>query len=159
ELSEQISERQMRSADRRPSSAGAEGGERFGVRCIGLGRSGGERLHYPDMLLRTATGHTVAVELELSPKSGARLQRIIGRYVADRRVDAVLYLVDDDRRAREITATARRLGASKLIHVQRVQWSEQAGPPRAHSREAARSHARTPRGASRSLTPAAQAER
>jgi DNA-binding MarR family transcriptional regulator len=127
------SERQMRSHDGRS----AAGGERFGVRVVGEGINGGERLHYPDLLLETAAGHRVAVELELSAKAPARLERIIGRYVSDRRFDAVLYLVDDNRRAQQIRAAAAKLGAAKFVHVQSVVWSERAGPPRA-TRGAAR---------------------
>ncbi len=138
-LREIHSERHMRSHDKRAQ----DGSDRFGVRVIGEGPSGGELTHYPDMLLRTAAGNRVAIELELSSKSPARLERIIGRYAADRRFDAVVYLVDDDRRARQIRAAAAKLGASRFIHVQRVEWTERAGPPRS-GRGAARAAARGP---------------
>jgi hypothetical protein len=150
ELTAMHSERAMRSDDGRaaaedahqPARSGA--GERFGIKTAGWGPHGGEQLHYPDLLLETATRHRVAVELELSGKSTRRLEKIIGRYVSERRIDAVLYLVDDDRRAKEITAAARRLGASDLIHVQRVRWSEPVGPPaRAAARQ--RTQTRAPR--------------
>jgi hypothetical protein len=131
ELTEMHSERQMRSDDARAAADPLDNGDRFGSRMLGWGPNDGEQIHYPDLVLHTATGHRVAVELELTGKSRARLERIIGRYAADPHVDAVLYLVDDGRRANEVITAARRLGASKMIHVQRARWSERVGPPTA----------------------------
>lgn len=119
------SERRMRSEDLRPGPR-----EQFGVQVIGEGPSGGVVTHYPDLLLQTAAGSRVAVELELTAKPRARLERIIGRYACDRRFDAVLYLVDDPRRAEQIRGAAARVGASRFVHVQRVEWTEHVGPPR-----------------------------
>ncbi len=119
-----VSERQMSSHDAR-AGAGA-GEERFAVGRIGHTRHGG---HLPDLLLHTASGHTVAVELELTHKTDRRLERILGAYAVDRRIDAVLYLVDDPRLARRIRTAAARVGAEDLIHVQFTRWSERVGPP------------------------------
>jgi hypothetical protein len=119
------SEREMRSADRRSG----EVEERFGLKVSGAGPRGGTLTHYPDLLLRTAGGHRVAVELELTAKAPRRLDKIMRRYVADRRIDAVVYLVDDQRVARQVRAAAARTGASDLVHVQPVRFTEEAGPP------------------------------
>jgi hypothetical protein len=120
------SERQMRSADGRAT----DGEERLGLRTVGWGPKGGPLTHYPDLLLQTAGGHRVAVELELTIKSRARLEQILTRYVADRRIDAVLYLVDDPSVAREVSRAAARAGATDLVHIQSVRWTERAGAPR-----------------------------
>jgi hypothetical protein len=97
------------------------------VRIPGAGARGGERLHYPDLLLRTARGHRVAVELELSDKGRKGLDKVIGAYAGDRRIDAVLYLVDDERIFRNVQASARRFGLQDLVHVQRVRFTEPMG--------------------------------
>jgi DNA-binding MarR family transcriptional regulator len=118
-------ERQMRSADRR-ADAGPPA-ERFGLRAIGSGPNGGVLTHYPDLLLETASGHRVAVELELTAKGPRRLENILRRYLADRRIDAVLYLVDDPLLARHVESAAARVGASDLVHVQWARYTEPAG--------------------------------
>jgi hypothetical protein len=137
ELSDVVSERAMRSGDGR-----APGAERFGVRLGGLGPGGRERFHYPDLLLVDPKGHRVAVELELSGKDRRRLEGILGGYAADPRIDAVLYLVDKPNVGRKIQASARALGISDLVHVQRAQWGENA-PAAGTARVRARRQART----------------
>jgi hypothetical protein len=128
-LTELTSERRMRSDDGRARTreSPAAAVERLGVRIPGDGGRGGERLHYPDLLLKTATGHRVAVELELSDKGRKRLDKVIGAYAGDRRIDAVLYLVDDERIFRNVQASARKFGIQELVHVQRVRFTEPAG--------------------------------
>ncbi len=111
---EVVSERRMRSHDGRTQDRAA----RYGVRLGGLGPGGRERLHYPDMVLLTASGHRVAFELELSSKSADRRERIIGAYAADRRIDAVAYLVDQPRVGRAIERSAARVGVSDMVIVQ-----------------------------------------
>jgi hypothetical protein len=139
ELREVVSERQMRSWDERPDRDGA----RFGVRLGGVGAGGRDRLHYPDLMLDTASGHRVAVELELSGKGRTRRERILAGYGSDRRIDAVLYLVEDPALARSIRASAARLGISSLIHVQRFTRGASMRDPAA-GRAAQRGSARTP---------------
>jgi hypothetical protein len=117
-MREVVSERQMRSHDGRADDPAA----RIGIRLGGVGRGGRERRHYPDLLLRTATGHTVAIELELSRKGRTRLETILAGYGADRRVDAVLYLVSSEQLARQVKAAAARLGVSSVVHLQRFAW-------------------------------------
>jgi DNA-binding MarR family transcriptional regulator len=138
-LREVLSERQLRSRD------GTADGRRepLGVRLGGVGPSGRERLHYPDLLLTTATGHRVAVELELSSKGRSRREKILAGYGADPRIDAVVYFVEErnPQLARAIRASAARLGISRLVHVQRVRpgGAAQAGAVAATERAQARS--------------------
>ncbi len=121
-LSDVVSERRMRSRDGREDHAARVTGRRehppFGVRLSGLGAGGRARLHYPDLLLVDRGGRHIAVELELSSKGRARRHRIIGGYAADRRIDAVLYLVGDERIARQIKDAARRFGCQDRVLVQ-----------------------------------------
>jgi hypothetical protein len=120
-LSEITSERQMRSRDGVAQAAGEPAP--FGVKLGGVGPGGRDRLHYPDLILSTASGHRVAVELELSHKGRARRERILASYGAERRIDAILYLVDDPAVASAIRGSAARLGLSDIVHVQRFRWS------------------------------------
>lgn len=115
-LREVVGERRMRSHD----GARDRDSEPFAVKLGGLGPWGRERLHYPDLLLRTADGRRVALELELSSKGRARRERILAGYAADPRFDGVVYLVQSGSVARGVKASARRLGVSSLIHIQRV---------------------------------------
>ncbi|HUO72503.1 MAG TPA: hypothetical protein VMU39_17170 [Solirubrobacteraceae bacterium] len=112
------SEREMRSRDGRDGDHEAP----FGIRLGGTGRGGRERRHYPDLLLRTAGGKAIAVELELTRKSRTRLETILAGYGVDGRVDGVLYLVHTESHAREIAAAASRVGVSSLVHVQLFRW-------------------------------------
>jgi hypothetical protein len=121
-LQEIIAERRMRSRDGARGSH-REPAEPVGVRLGGFGPRGQERLHYPDLLLRTADGRRVALELELSPKTRARLEAILTGYGADPRIDSVVYLVDHAAVARSVTGAARRLGVSSLVHTQRVRFA------------------------------------
>lgn len=118
-----VSERTMRSADRR----GERFAEPYGVRVPGAGPRGGDRRHYPDLLLETGTGHRVAVELELSSKGRARREEILGAYAIDARFDAVLYLVDRPTVGRAIELSAAALGIGDMVHVQRVAFGPGAG--------------------------------
>jgi hypothetical protein len=123
-LEDVVSERRMRSAD----ASGARDGDSFGVRLGGVGPGGRPRLHYPDVLLRTATGHRVAVELELTTKGRARREQILAGYGADARIDAVVYFVSDAGVGRAIEQSAARLGISSMVHVQRFRWGSSPPP-------------------------------
>jgi hypothetical protein len=147
-VAEVITEREMRSHDGRRDRDGRP----YGVRIPGLGAGGRERLHYPDLLIRTSTGHTVAIELELSSKQRTRREGILGAYGADPRVDAVLYLSDKPSIQQAVQASARRLGISPLVHVQRCAWGASARVPgssrsREHGRAGERGGGRTATGA------------
>lgn len=118
-----VSERVMRSRDGAEAHAARVTGrsehEPFGVRLSGQGPGGRPRLHYPDLLLVDREGRRIAIELELSSKGRRRRHQIVGGYASDRRIDAVLYLVEDPRIAREVQSAARRFGFERLL-VQRV---------------------------------------
>ncbi len=119
-LRELHSEREMRSHDARADREGAA----IGVGLGEVGAHGGRRLHYPDLLLRTPSGKRIAIELELTGKGRRRLERIMQSYAADRRIDAILYLVADRPLGRRIEQAARTAGIGELVHVQAL-----AGPP------------------------------
>lgn len=115
-----VCEREMRSSDGR-----AEDGEhRYAVRLGGVGPAGRERLHYPDLILETESGHRVALELELSLKSRHRREGILAGYAAEPGIDAVVYLVDKPSVARAIEQSAARIGISDFVDVRRVSFAE-----------------------------------
>jgi hypothetical protein len=111
-----VSEREMRSGDGRAPATEP----RYGVRLGGVGPGGRDRLHYPDMVIVTGTGHRVAFELELSTKEPERRARILTGYAADHRIDAVVYLVDRPATARAVERSLRRLGLRELVTVRQV---------------------------------------
>jgi hypothetical protein len=126
-LQQIVSERRMRSLDARADRPG----EPFGVRLGGVGPGGRERLHYPDLLVVTASGHRVAFELELTSKARNRREGILGGYASEPRIDAVVYLVDRPNVGQAVSRSAARLRASGLVHVQNVRWGGAEGqtPP------------------------------
>jgi hypothetical protein len=137
DVSEVVSERRMRSEDRRGNRAVAA--HRHGVR-LGIGERGERNLHYPDLVLLTATGHRIAFELERSTKQPATRERILAGYAADRRVDAVIYLVNSRAAGDAISRSAARVGADK-VQVQRFAWADgrtPGDPPRTAGRSAPR---------------------
>jgi hypothetical protein len=111
-----LGERRLRSND----GSREPGAEPLGVRLGGFGAHGGEKLHYPDLILRTADGRRIALELELTPKTRTRLETILIGYGADPRFAGVIYLVERLAVARPVQAAARRLGIADLVHIQRV---------------------------------------
>ena len=120
-----ISERRMRSRDGRTE----ERAQRYGVRLGGVGPGGRHRLHYPDLVVVTRSGHRVAFELELSTKEVARRERILAGYAADRRIDAVVYLVERESVGRAIERSAARMGMGHLVRAQRVSMTPSAPAP------------------------------
>ena len=123
-LSEIVSERRMRSND----GAADQLAQSFGVRLGGWGVGGRARLHYPDLLLEDEQGHRVAIELELSGKKRTHREKILAGYSFDRRIDAVVYFVDDPAVARAVNASVARLGLSSMVHVQRFEWDPRIRP-------------------------------
>jgi hypothetical protein len=123
ELSEIVSERTMRSEDRRsdrPSERPTHG--------VRLGHGESMRLHYPDLTVVTASGHRVAFELELSTKSPRRRERILAAYADDPRIDAVVYLVPTRAAGEAIARSAARVGATDEVRVQRFNWAGGRAP-------------------------------
>src|SRR5581483_8244112 len=107
ELAQIVSERTMRSEDRRADRL--PDAPTHGVR---VGHGACARLHYPDLTVVTASGHQVAFELELSTKSPRRRERILAAYADDPRIEVVLYLVPTRAAARAIARSAARVGAA-----------------------------------------------
>jgi hypothetical protein len=135
EVAQLVSERRMRSEDRRADRPPDT--PRHGV-ALWPGR--GPRLHYPDLALVTAGGHRVAFELELSTKAPAHRERILAAYGADPRVDVVVYLVPTRAAGEAILRSATRAGARDKLRVQRFAWADGRAPgepPRAVRRSAA----------------------
>jgi hypothetical protein len=118
-----VSERCMRSEDRLRKDPS----ERFGVRLGGVGPYGGERRHYPDLLLETETGQRVAVELELTSKDRRRRHEILGGYALDGRVDAILYLVENERTGQAIERAAHHAGIRERVHVHLTHFGPGSG--------------------------------
>jgi DNA-binding Lrp family transcriptional regulator len=143
-------ERGMRSRDSRLDRRAACDGvgpalwrEREG---IGLGTytaSGRPERHYPDLLLRTREGARVAVELELSSKGRRRLDRVLGAYARDGRVQQVLYLVADARIGTQVAGAAARAGIAARVSVRLLAGAGIGGvdPGWGPSRERVRSRA------------------
>ena len=151
-MREVIGERRLRSRDG-TAAADAPSARPLAVRVGGAGRNGRPRLHHPDLLLVDAAGRRLAVELELTSKGRERRERILSGYAADRRFAGVLYVVESPRLAESIRTSARRLGISDLVHVQRVRWAPDA--PRAAALTASRSSA-AERGAGTARAPRAR---
>ncbi|HTU28775.1 MAG TPA: hypothetical protein VMF07_05295 [Solirubrobacteraceae bacterium] len=132
-VSEVVSERTMRSEDRRadrPGDAPSHG--------IRIGHGSTARLHYPDLTVVTAGGHRIAFELELSTKSPRRRERIVAAYADDPRIDAVVYLVQTRAGAQAIARSAARVGATDTVRVQRFRWAGGRAPGEAARGEATR---------------------
>lgn len=133
ELSTVVSERTMRSEDRRADRRGDA--TPHGIR---VGHGSSARLHYPDLAVVTANGHRIAFELELSTKSPRRRERILAAYADDSRIDAVVYLVGTPAAAQAIARSAARVGATDTVRVQRFRWAGGTAPGEAAHGAAAR---------------------
>lgn len=122
-LHEVISERRMRSHDGRHEPWV----EPLGVRLGGVGPYGGERRHYPDLLLVTSAGRRVAVELELTTKPSRRREEILGGYAVEPRIDSVLYVVESKRVGRAIASSARSVGIAQMVDVRQLSLERPGG--------------------------------
>ncbi len=144
-LRELRSERFLRSHDARSDRAERALGVGIGgVRIGGVGPGGGEQLHYPDLLLTSASGKRVAIELELTAKGSGRLQRIMMGYAADARIDAVLYLVPGRSLGERIAQAARAAGIGDLVSVQLLDGLPQGAPEHGRTLSRHRWHGRSP---------------
>lgn len=123
-LRELHSERELRSLD----GPGRRAQTPLAVRVGGVGPRGGERRHYPDLLLVTERGERVALELELTSKARTRRELILSAYGGEPAIDHVVYLVRDRRVGEEIAGSARKLGLQNIVHVQRVTLPDPTRP-------------------------------
>ena len=140
-----VGERRMRSHDARLRGQPAGRAERFGVRIDGFAPGGGDRLHYPDMVMLTRSGHRVAFELELSHKSRGRREAILAAYASDPRIDSIVYLVGNRSTGAAIERAAARFGMSEIVHVQLARLGpEQPAASRAPGAARRHSAARAP---------------
>jgi hypothetical protein len=154
-LHELRSERDLRSHDARTDRSGRALGVGLGI----VGPGGREQIHYPDLLLQTATGKRVALELELTGKSQGRLARIMMGYAADARIDAVLYLVPNRPLGERIAQAARSAGISDLVSVQLLAGPPQGAPDHGRTLGRARWRARVPHASPAREHPGVTAER
>lgn len=119
-VSEVIGERRMRSHD----GAAISAEELYSVRLGGYAADGHECRHYPDVLLVDPHGRRLALELELSAKRVTARRQILGGYGSDRRLDGVLYLVENNLAGRSIArgihATAAEMDLLDRVQVRRV---------------------------------------
>ena len=122
-----LGERRLRSLDGRREP----GAEPLAVRLGGFGPRGRERLHYPDLLLVTADGRRVALELELTAEEPRRRREtILAGYGADPRVDASSTSSSAPAIARSIQRGGAPVGIAPLVHVRRVRSTVSRTPPR-----------------------------
>ncbi len=75
--------------------------------------------HRPDFVIETSEGHGIAVEIELSIKSAARLDEILRAYAASPAVDAVRYYAGNERVRRALSNAVARTGTEALIEIRR----------------------------------------
>jgi hypothetical protein len=115
ELRGLTTDRRMQAEDTTALAAGRP--SRWGVGVGLLGSHGQRQRHYPDLLLEMASGHRVAVELELTAKSSGRTNRIMSAYASDSRIDQILYLAANSSIAARVHESARRAGIPERVHV------------------------------------------
>jgi hypothetical protein len=140
ELRGLTTDRRMQGEDAIAVASGRQA--RWGVGLGLLGSHGRPQRHYPDLLLALASGHRVAVELELTAKSSGRMNRIMTAYASDSRVDEVLYLAANSSIAARVRESARRAGIPERVHVQLLAPDGIAGADVATVRRSERAAAR-----------------
>jgi hypothetical protein len=116
ELRGLTTDRRMQAEDFTTRAAGRA--PHWGVGLGMFGSHGQPRRHYPDLMLEMASGHRVAVELELTAKSTGRMTRIMTAYASDAGVDHVLYLAANRGVATRVLEAARKAGIPERVHVQ-----------------------------------------
>ena len=80
----------------------------------GYDSRGRPRTHYPDLLVHTDDGRTVAIEIERTAKANHRLAQILALYRGCAAIDRVLYLAED-KLARRVARQAGLLGMGGLM--------------------------------------------
>lgn len=100
------------------------------------------RGHRPDFVATIADGRSMAIEVELTAKSPARLRSVLTMYVgwlADGRLDSLLYVVGSERERRQLLKEAPtvgldpggRFGVQRLADIQRrISHTSAHGEPR-----------------------------
>jgi hypothetical protein len=73
-------------------------------------------LHRPDLLVR-GDGHTIAIEVELTPKAPRRLERIVRSWRRARYVESVLYMVAAGPTQRAVERAVAATHAQERVHV------------------------------------------
>jgi hypothetical protein len=85
-------EQQRLLTDREHRAAENAAGQPLGSAILGPGNNGHHKLHRPDFVLTSNSGEQlVAIEIELTLKTRARLERILRGYLRNRNVIAIRY--------------------------------------------------------------------
>lgn len=111
-----LTTREMRGLDATAvqSSSVVPEGRRLGLALDG--DHGGDRLHYPDLLLMFDWGN-VAFELVVAPVAAGRLEAVLRAYEGQGSVRVVVFMVPDECVAEVIWAEAQRLGVVDRVRV------------------------------------------
>jgi hypothetical protein len=91
-------------------------------------------------MLEMASGHRVALELELTAKSTGRMTRIMTAYASDAGVDHVLYLAANRGVATRVLEAARKARIPERVHVQLLAPDGISGAEIGRLRYAGRDH-------------------
>lgn len=110
-----LTERVMQARDDRQAGAHGAGGSGIGLGVFGA--DGRVRRHYPDLLIELPGGGNVAVELELTAKSSARMTAIMSAYASDARVARIVYLAGSETVARTVDRAAAAAGTADRVHI------------------------------------------
>lgn len=127
-----VTEREMRAADTPLGSAPATP-LRFAVPMSGargqmqLTPVGHPRLQFPDCAVSASPDRLLAIELERTAKSRARLRRILSGYVSPRHIASVRYYARGERVRELLESEVRALTATSLFDVRRWAGAQQQG--------------------------------
>jgi len=121
-----LSERDMRSHDQRPDSACGT----FAIPLGGYARGGKRRVHFPDIVICHEDGSRVALELELTLKSRARLEAIFAGYTAERRIARIIYITDAAAVAAAVSEMVAMFGLDARVEVHYLGRASNCDPER-----------------------------
>ncbi|MGI8920746.1 MAG: hypothetical protein ACR2HD_03590 [Solirubrobacteraceae bacterium] len=83
--------------------------------------------HRPDCVIETSADRGIAIEVELSIKSPARLDDIMRAYAGSPAVDAVRYYAGNERVRRALSNAVARTGSEALVEIRRWERGLRAG--------------------------------
>ncbi|MBV9168091.1 MAG: hypothetical protein JO342_18285 [Solirubrobacterales bacterium] len=115
QLEPQLVEQRLLS-DREHRTAERALGRPLGSAIIGSRQTANGALHRPDFVLVGSGEGVIAIEVELTLKERARLERILRGYVRNRNVEAIRYYAPPDI-AQAVQRAARVVGAERLLEI------------------------------------------
>jgi transposase len=99
-------------------------GKPLGAAKVGEMANGSPRVHWPDLAVHTAEG-LVVYEVELTPKSRRRLDKIIRAWRRAREVERCVYLCPRSSPTQQVVAGAiRRVAAEDRVYVDELRRTE-----------------------------------